>query len=250
MADHPTHDLALADLDGDGRLDIITRDQSEFGSKAGDKVFLWQQKEEDRWVRQIIECSHGEGLAAADIDNDGDADVVVGALWFENPGTIAGEEWAAHEIADWHRNATVQVADINKDGRLDVILSPSELKGQTYRLSWFEAPQDPTTAGWTEHVIVDHIECVIHGLAAADFNADGLVDVAISEMHQGRDPDEVALFINKAAGTAWTRQVLSSKGSHYIQAGDIDADGDVDLVGANWSGPYQPVEIWRNTLKQ
>jgi len=30
-------------------------------------------------------------------------------------------------------------------------------------------------------------------------------------------------------------------------AGDIGPDGDMDLVGANWNGPYQPVELWENT---
>jgi hypothetical protein len=30
---------------------------------------------------------------------------------------------------------------------------------------------------------------------------------------------------------------------------DVDGDGDVDLFGANWSGPHQPVELWRNGLE-
>ncbi|RPJ19530.1 MAG: VCBS repeat-containing protein, partial [Planctomycetaceae bacterium] len=142
---------------------------------------------------------------------------------------------------------TVQVADINGDGRPDVVLSPSELAGNSYRLSWFEAPDNPRQASWTEHIIADPIECVIHGLATGDFNGDGAVDVAISEMHQGKDPDEVVIFISRNAGIDWQKQVLSTKGSHYIRAGDIGSDGDMDLVGANWSGPYQLVELWENT---
>jgi hypothetical protein len=118
--------------------------------------------------------------------------------------------------------------------------------GNWHRLSWFEAPADPKQAGWAEHVIVERIECVVHGLATGDFNGDGAIDIASSEMHQGDDPDEVVVFINRNAGAAWDKQVLSTKGSHCIQAGDIGSDGDVDLMGANWSGPYQPVEIWEN----
>lgn len=182
----------------------------------------------------------------ADIDRDGDQDVVTGGIWFENDGRILGGAWQAHKFGDWHPSAGVEVADINGDGRPDIVLSPSELAGNWYRLSWFEAPADPRQAGWTEHIIVDRIECVIHGLATADFNRDGAVDIAASEMHQGQDPDEVILFTNRIKGGAWDRQVLSTKGSHCIQAGDIGSDGDVDLVGANWSGPYQPVELWEN----
>jgi hypothetical protein len=67
-------------------------------------------------------------------------------------------------------------------------------------------------------------------------------------MHQGADPDEVAVYINRQKGVSWIKQVVSTKGSHYIQAADIGADGDIDLVGANWSGSYQPIEMWLNKL--
>lgn len=246
VADHKTHDIELADLDRDGKLDIVTRNQSDFGAKAGDKVYLWRQGESDKWTSRIIDCPHGEGLALGDIDRDGAPDVVIGGIWFANPGSILDGVWQSHKFGDWHPSASVEVADINGDGRPDIVLAPSELAGNWYRLSWFQAPADPRPDGWTEHVIVERIECVVHGLATADFNGDGAVDIAASQMHQGQDPDEVFVFVNRKHGGAWDKQVLSTKGSHCIQVGDIGADGDIDLVGANWSGPYQPVELWEN----
>ncbi len=246
VADHPTHDLELADLDGDGDLDIITRDQSDFGHKAGNKIYIWRQDEGRKWAHRVIECPHGEGLCLADLDRDGDEDIVLGGRWVENTGDIIGGPWPAHPFAQWHPSATVQVADLNGDGRLDVVLSPSELKGNWHRLSWFQAPDDPKQGDWPEHVIVERIECVIHGLVTADFDGDGAIDVASSEMHQGQDPDEVAVFLNRRKGAAWHKQIVSAKGSHYIQAADIGSDGNIDLIGANWSGPYQPTELWEN----
>jgi hypothetical protein len=249
VADHKTHDIELADLDKDGRLDIVSRDQSDFGAMAGDTVCLWRQEAGDKWTQRIIECPHGEGLALDDIDGDGDSDVVIGGLWFENDGRVLDGVWQARKFCNWHPNASVEVADINGDGRQDVVLSPSELKGDWYRLSWFEAPADPKQGDWAEHVMVDRIECVIHGLATADFDGDGSLDVATSEMHQGEDPDEVAVFLNRGQGLNWDKQVLSTRGSHCIQAGDIGSDRDMDLMGANWSGPFQPVELWENLIK-
>jgi len=249
VADHPTHDVELADLDDDGDLDIVTRDQSEFGHKAGNKIYLWRQNADATWTQKIIACPHGEAIALGDIDKDGDPDIVIGGIWFENTRDIVNGAWNAHRFGSWHPNATVQIADINGDALPDIVLSPSELQKQFYKISWFEAPSDPKKDNWTEHVIVEPIECVIHGLVTADINGDGMIDVVSSEMHQGGDPDEVAVFVNQANGSAWTKQIISTRGSHFIRAADIGNDGDIDIIGANWSGPYQPIEMWENNSK-
>lgn len=246
IADHPTHDVELGDLDGDGRLDVVTRNQSAFGAPKGRFIHLWYQDSGDNWSERILDCPDGEGIALADLDRDGDPDVTINGIWFENPGQDRKGEWTKHTYAEWHPNSTVECADINGDGRLDVVLSPSELKEQNYHLSWFEIPANVKSDPWTEHPIVKKIECVIHGLQLADVDGDGSMDIIYSEMHQGVDPDEVAVLFNRNKGQHWIKQVVSTKGSHYVQAADVDADGDIDLMGANWSSGYQPIELWLN----
>ena len=159
----------------------------------------------------------------------------------------ASGAWEEHEYAPgWTEpDAKVETGDVNNDGRLDIVLTPSELKGERHRIAWFEAPEGDQAGPWTEHVIIDPIECVVHAQGLGDFNRDGLLDVAYAEMHQGQDPDEVCVAINSGRGRSWRKHVLATEGSHDIVVADLDGDGDPDIVGANHAGTH-PVELWEN----
>jgi hypothetical protein len=244
------HDVQLGDLDQDGRLDVVARDQSAFGA-AGNAIFIYRQQSPDSWNKHTIACPHGEGLHLGDVDRDGDLDILIGGRWYENSGDLRSGKWPEHEYTRaWTEPDTkVEMADFNGDDRPDIVLTPAELRGQTYKIAWYEAPADPQANDWAEHIIVPSIECVIHSLGVGDFDADGTVDVAMAEMHQGTDPDEVCIHFNQDEGTTWRKQVLSTKGSHDIVVADIDRDGDLDIIGANHAGASHPLELWRNESK-
>ncbi|MCS7237627.1 MAG: VCBS repeat-containing protein [Thermoguttaceae bacterium] len=240
------HDVLAVDLDGDGKLEIIGRDQSAFGNKTGDAVYLYRKQTGENWDRLVLPCDHGEGIAAGDLTGDCLPEVVIGPQYFENPGKWQ-PGWTRRAITGaWtHPHNKVELADLNGDERLDVVLAPAELAGQVYKIAWFAAPRLPDRA-WQEHVVVDRIEAVIHSLVAADFDGDGAVDLAYAEMHQGQDPDEVVVLLNRGQGKNWHKHVLSARGSHDLLAVDVNGDGAVDLLGANHGGPYQAVELFLN----
>jgi len=251
VAQHRTHDVEVGDLDGDGKLDIVTRDQSSFGKPSGNRIYIWKQQHPDAWSSRVIECPHGEGIVLNDIDRDEDLDVVIGARWYENTGDVLKGPWTEHVYANtWmHPDAEVLCHDMNRDGRLDIVLTPAELKGDTYRISWFEAPENAKNPDWPERIIEPVQETIVHALGVADMNADGRPDVVIAEMHQGADPDEVRVYLNQGGGLAWKREVLSTMGSHDIVLADIGADGDIDIVGANHAGSLQGIQLWENLTR-
>jgi hypothetical protein len=229
------HDIAVADIDGDGQLEIVTRQQG----KVGNEVVVWKHGEAESWVKWTFECPAGEGLVLADLNADGRRDIVIGGRWYEAPEEIMGGEWRQHVFADWPADAVVRVADMNGDGRPDVVLTRSEGK---HGVSWFEAPADPTKGGWQEHVVDDSVDFA-HSLAICDVNGDGALDIVTAEMHQS-ERKRLLVYLNEGNSVEWHRQVLAQTGLHNLCVADVRGDGRLAIIGANWSGEYQPVEMW------
>lgn len=234
------HDIDVGDIDGDGKKEFITRSQG----REGDEILVWKQNTDGSWSKRSIECPTGEGLALGDVDNDGKLELITGGRWYKADGDILKDPWKEHIFADWHRDAVVRVIDMNEDGRVDVVLTRSE---GPYRISWFQVPSDPVNGEWTEHAIDNDIDFA-HSLAVCDMDGDGVLDVVTAEMHQS-NRKRVIVYFNQGDGVNWKKQVIATTGSHNLCVADVDGDGRPDIIGANWSGNFQPVELWKNLGK-
>ncbi len=246
------HDIEVSDLDGDRKLDIVARDQKEFGD--GSKVFIMRQESGLGFSAPVtVDVPNGEGLKVADLDKDGKPDIVVNQVWLKNDNPLGrADQWITHVYTrsyDWP-NTFIDTGDFNADGREDLVLSPSERdrhRGQ--RIAWLEAPIDRTTP-WTEHIVMQDVQAVWHFVGTADLNGDKRPDIVSAEMNQGDDPDLVLAFLNGGRGESWRRIDIASTGSHSMRLADLNADGRVDLFGANWNGDLDPrgapPEIWIN----
>jgi hypothetical protein len=226
------HDLEVGDLMGNGKIDVVTR-------KPGITSVFIQGATPDTWTRTQISSRDGEGTAIGNVagHTDGRLDIVTGGFWFEN--TSSG--WVEHEITG-KDNASVTVADMNHDGRADVVIGPLEV-GDRGEVAWYEGG-DPGQ----KHLITPDTGrgCDYHTLKTADMNGDGNRDVVTACMF-----GKVSVWINEnRRGTRWREVVVSRHaGIHNLRVADVEHDGDVDIFGSNYIG-HPPVRVWINKLRR
>jgi hypothetical protein len=235
------HDVVVADLDLDGDLDIVGRNQGD----VGNVVTVYRQEASGDWSIRSIPCPVGEGIVLIAMDQEDRKDIVLGSRWFSTPAELIEGTFEEHVYTkSWtHPAAKITAGDLSGNGELDLILSPSE---GTYRISWFERSDDPTQI-WTEHTILED-ETGVHGLQAGDIDSNGTVDVVSARMNHSPNPApwSVRVLYNDGGGLGWGEQILSESGSHDIVLGDLGGDGDLDVFGANCCTAPQAITVWEN----
>ena len=236
------HDSRFGDFDGDGKVELA------WWSQTAKKLFLAEIPKNPRtagnWAYQVIFSYSGktghEGMDVADIDLDGTVDIVGAGYWFEHAG---GGKFKPHKITDrpFTRCAAGQLVP---GGRVEVVISPGDADGP---VEWFEWDGKR----WVGHRLMDKI---IHGhsLAVRDIDGDGHVDVFVAEMGKpgaGRNARTMIYF--GAGGRQFERQIVDvGKANHESKLGDVDGDGDIDIIGKPYSFGAPGLGVWLQDRKR
>ena len=125
----------------------------------------------------------------------------------------------------------IAIADFNHDGHLDLAIANHTVPQFTLLLGdgkggFHPAPGSPFTILTKPHS---------HGIAAADFNGDGNIDVAIESWAE----DKVTVVLGDGKGSFATPGTQYAVGRHpyeRLRAADMDGDGRPDIVTANFEG--------------
>lgn len=235
-------DMTVADLDGDGDLDVL-------GSNIDIGEVFWFENLDGLGTfgpkLLITDTADGAaGTCAADLDGDGDLDVLVASIhddtiaWYENTDGH-GSFGPARVISSTFDGATDVIAvDVNGDHRPDVV-ARSILTG---RIGWFQNTDGAGHFGGSQ-VFADGREYALQDIVAADVDGDGDMDILSSYYttvtEHGVDYSEIAWYENQG-GTFNVKHIVSNDAfqPRGIYCADIDGDGDNDVVSASWGDEY------------
>ncbi|MFC1600778.1 FG-GAP-like repeat-containing protein [Candidatus Sumerlaeota bacterium] len=220
-----------ADVDGDGDEDILV-------AATTDDQITWHENLSPRRQatfpeKQVVSGSVDgvRSVAAADIDADGDLDVVGAAregneiVWWENVNGH-GDSWTTHSIgSDFLQPLWAHVGDIDRDGNVDVLGASFE-GGQ---IAWWRNVNGDGSS-WTKN-LVDGSFGEAFNAYPCDLDGDGDLDI----LGTSRDLHDVAWWENtNGLGTVWSKRIIDGDfgGAADARAGDIDGDGDLDVLAA------------------
>jgi hypothetical protein len=169
---------------------------------------------------------------AADLDGDGDLDLVVAMEWAPhlmlfNDGKGRFSDDPTRSPRTTHDHEEVVLADLDGDGSIDILLASEDDRAKELYLNdgkgRFRDVSDRLRA-----------DAVTNGAIAVDLDADGDRDLVFANA----GPDQVWINDGKAhfADESARRLPAASDVSQDVVAGDLDGDGDLDLVFGNEDG--------------
>jgi len=234
ISGYGNHESKIADLDGDGDLDILGK---PFNWEAP-RIDIWLQQDTtklnlDNWQRHVIDSERpwkAVFINCADLDGDSYKDVVTGGWWYKNP-QIPGGVWTRHEIGLPLKNMAL-LFDFDNDGDIDILGTQGEGSAANADFVWAE---NDSTGTFTIHQNIDPASGdFLQGVAVVPVGDSGMA--VVLSWHRADEGIQMLSIPANPVSQTWTHsQITSISQREDLSQGNIDGDDDIDLLlGTIW----------------
>ncbi|KUM25877.1 hypothetical protein AU467_23755 [Mesorhizobium loti] len=205
-----TGQAAIADIDGNGTLDLLASGGSGVVKLLGNGDGTFQPT-------QLVTPTGGD-IALADIDGDGRPDLIAGVLTFMNDGSGGFVPGSAALGGNG-----LAAGDVNGDGKVDIVVAQYASHAVDVSLG------DGSGGFGTASVYSTGPDVTPFSPLLADMNGDGHLDVVLSS-----DTTHIGVLINNGDGTFGPVQAFSAGYADRVTVGDLNNDGLPDVVVGNY----------------
>lgn len=212
-----------------------------------------EDPEKDEWPHYIIgkfPVNNASGLELADINSDGNMDIVSGNFWIEAPDDPTMVPWTFHRFCEWDELGKNRfggmnmhiTADFNGNGFLDMVMVEAEIPDS--RISLFVRTSDDGTGLWKEIPLEAGLDAP-HSLIAVDLNDDDKMDFIVGEMTAGGwdfplNPNpKIFAYVNQGNGEFEKCILYEGWGVHEMRLFPELYDGKIMIYAADEIQPQK-----------
>ncbi|MDQ8186491.1 VCBS repeat-containing protein [Pelagicoccus sp. SDUM812002] len=241
----PVH-VEAVDMDKDGDLDVLVASMGQVfpnNDRIGSVIILendGRQNFTPHWILQNV--ARVTDLRAADLNRDGELDLVVGQFgydqgeirWMERTGPW---EFESHNLLNLSGTINLSVADFNGDSAPDIVAMVSQEWEQVWYFENSGEGSFSSRAIWSS----TNEDYAASGLSLCDLNRDGKPDVLFSNgdgfgpvgIPGPRPWHGVQWLENKGNGSFRFHRIGDLAGAYSPIEVDVDKDGHMDVIAVS-----------------